>query len=75
MLDPQLYALAVDRERLLRDVASVLGRVGTAHPGRAQENARRSKKRKRLKRALRQNAELLTARVMQLYAESPYRDG
>ena len=66
--DPELAGLLVDRETLLEELAHVLRRVGASHPDRAKVNARRAKQRKKLKKALRLNANAIAHRNVQLYA-------
>jgi hypothetical protein len=66
--DRELVGLCLDRQRLLRQLAPVLRRVGPSRPPaeRRKLNIQRSKQRKLLRAALRANAEAISARCMQL---------
>lgn len=66
-MDAELRGLLWDRARLLRELAPVLRYVGHSHPQRAAVNAKRSIIRKRIRKALRANAEAIAARCMHLY--------
>jgi hypothetical protein len=62
-----MNALCEDRLRLLKQLARVVDRAGPNHPERASENAKRSRERKRVRRALKDNASSIVAGVMQDY--------
>ena len=64
--DRELTTLCVDRRRLLREYGAILKRVGASHPDRSKINAARARHRGACRRALRRNAELIAARVMEL---------
>lgn len=67
--DRQLDGLVIDRQRLLRQLAPLLRRVGASNPKRHDLNAERAVRRKAIRKSLRQNAELIAARVMELNDE------
>lgn len=64
--DRELKTLTIDRRRLMREYAGILKRVGASHPDRSKINAARARMRGACRRALRRNAELIAARVMEL---------
>jgi hypothetical protein len=64
--DARLQDLSIARAQLLKDLATVLRRVGYNHPTRKKTNAQRSKRRKMLRKALRINAENIASRVLEL---------
>lgn len=65
--DAELHALLLDRQRLLRELAHVLKRVGHSNPKRAAVNAKRAEKRKALRKHVRRNAEAIASRVEFLF--------
>lgn len=64
--DPDLYGMILDRQRLLKQLVPLLRRVGASHPQRSQVNADRSTRRKKVRQALRANAEAMAARLLEL---------
>lgn len=64
--DTLIQQLCVERAQLTRDLAHVLTRAGASHPQRKRVNSLRSTKRKALRKAIRQNAERMAGRCMQL---------
>lgn len=65
--DEMLSGLLLDRQRLTRDYAKVLKRVGPNHPERKARNKSRSAKRKALRKALRANADAIAAHCMAMH--------
>lgn len=50
----RLRSAVKERERLIYELAPILGRVGIAHPDRSGENAMRAKRRHELRSTLRE---------------------
>jgi hypothetical protein len=65
--DPELQGLVIDRQRLLRELAPILRRLGPHYENRATLNKRRAIKRHNLRKQLARNAEAIAARVALLY--------
>jgi uncharacterized protein involved in exopolysaccharide biosynthesis len=70
-IDRDLHGMLRDRQRLLRQLARVLRRVGPNHPQRHQVNHARSVDRKQLKDALRKNADTIAAHCLITYLPPP----
>lgn len=68
-MDPELLGMALDRKRMLEQLAPLLRRVGPSHDNRSELNHANSIKRKELRRELKKNAAIIAARVMQLTTE------
>lgn len=64
MVDVQLKAMLIDRERLLKELAGVLHRAGPNEQQRAAMNKVLAKKRKGLRAAVRFNSEQIAAYCM-----------
>lgn len=64
--DPELAGMLVDRQRLLRQLAPLLRRVGASHPQRSKVNAEKAVRRKQTRRDLRANAEAIAARLLEI---------
>lgn len=66
-IDLALRGFLLERRKIMRDLATVLTRVGYNNPKRKQLNAERSKKRKLLRRRLRLNSEAIASRWSELF--------
>jgi hypothetical protein len=66
MIDPLLGKLAGQRREMLRIYAHLMPRFGPSHSDRSKLNATRAKKRKEVRRKVKENGALIIARVMQL---------
>src|SRR4051812_8911831 len=64
--DPYLSRLILHHLQLQQELAPVLKRVGAHHPDRHKVNARRAKARKAARSALRQSAQSITARCIEV---------
>lgn len=61
----ELDGLCMDRQRLMRQLAPLLKRIGPNNPQRSAINAQRAVKRKQVKKALRKNADAIAALILQ----------
>lgn len=64
--DPTLRGLLIDRQRILRELAPILRRVGPNRPDRAKLNAARRLRRLELRQDLRRCESAIVARVANL---------
>lgn len=71
MSDPTLGQLLAERERLHRELAPILTRVGGNHPKRQTVNAKRATVRKQLRHQLRRNGDAIVAIIYQRYITNP----
>lgn len=63
---PELRGLILDRQRLMRQYAKILRRIGASNPKRSQLNRKRAAQRLELRRAMRQNANEIAAYLLRI---------